>query len=162
MLMRFFGDFVNFTPVNSHFSSRRHKCKPLPWPQNTRFRFLILHLCSQTMGGFQSRTKRWQNTIFAFLDAQLDFLAIFSSLPYTRMKIRILSDSSGFVILSKFGNNVGIIVDSELFLLQKCSYFWSLKKAKICRKRVIFLDFADFGPKTAKMRLFDQFLTSLS
>ena len=81
--MRFFSDFVNFTVVNSHFLSLGRKRKLRIRSSNSLFSSPTPHLKTQTKTGFQRRTMRWQNTIFGFLDAQLDFLAIFPSLPYS-------------------------------------------------------------------------------
>lgn len=79
MLIRFFDDFANFTAVNFHFLSQGHKRKHRIDARNSLFATPPSHLCSQTKACFQSRIKRWQNTIFVFLEAQLDFLAIFFS-----------------------------------------------------------------------------------
>ena len=77
--MRFLGDYVNFTGVNFHFLSQGHKRKHQIWARNSLFTTPPSHLCSQTKACFQNRTRCWQNTIFVFLEAQLDFLAIFFS-----------------------------------------------------------------------------------
>ena len=99
MLTRFFSDFVNFTGANSHFLSGWRDCKPGPGARNRLLASPPCRLKTQTEGGFQSRIRRWQNTIFAFLDAQLDFLVKFSSTPCNSTKYGILSDSSKVTIL---------------------------------------------------------------
>lgn len=76
-----FGEFVNFMGVNSHFLSDQHNCKPLFLAPNRLFHSPPLCFKTQTRGGFQRRITRWQNTIFGFLTAQLDFLAIFPRAP---------------------------------------------------------------------------------
>lgn len=81
MLIQFFNVFVNFTAVNSHFLSDWRKRKPDPEVQNSRFTTPPCRLKTQTKDRSQSRTGRWQNTIFGFLEAQLDFLAIFFTPP---------------------------------------------------------------------------------
>ena len=78
MLIDNFGVFVNFTGVNSRFLSASHVCKHRSWCENCRFRIEFVHLKTQTGCCSQSGIRHWQNTIFGFLDAQLDFLAIFS------------------------------------------------------------------------------------
>ena len=92
--MRFLGVFVNFTAVNSHFLSLCRKRKLSPEAGNRRFCFLTPHLKSQTEGCSQCRIGRWQNTILDFLEAQLDFLAKFSTPPYIRPKNGNLGDSN--------------------------------------------------------------------
>lgn len=81
MLNHFCGGFVNFAVVNSRFLSPRLNCK-LPHPgQNPGFAFPPARLQTQTDRHSKTRISRWQNTIFGFLTAQLDFLAIFASPP---------------------------------------------------------------------------------
>ena len=81
MLTRIFAVFVNFTVVNSRFLSPWRDCKPEPGAQNCGFASPPCRLKTQITTCFQTRMQRWQNTIFGFLSAQLDFLAIFSSPP---------------------------------------------------------------------------------
>lgn len=82
MLIKNFGLFVNFTGANFHFLSGQHNCKPDPGARNCSFASPPRYLKMQTERRFQTRMWRWQNTIFGFLRAQLDFLAIFSTAPY--------------------------------------------------------------------------------
>ena len=98
MLIRFFDDFVNFTGVNSYFLSPRFKCKHPPEGKNRRFTSPPYHFETQMGAGSQRWISCWRNTIFGFLDAQLNFLAIFSTPPHNSTKYEILSDSSGFEI----------------------------------------------------------------
>ena len=107
--MRFFDDFVNFTAVNSRFSSSEHNCKPGSGSLNRRFSSLPRHFGLQTNPCSEKRIRRWQNTIFSFLDPQLDFLAIFSSLPYFGPKSQNIDDSSKFSIFPLF-DNIGLFV----------------------------------------------------
>ena len=81
MLMQFFGDFVNFTGANSHFCRPCRKRKHPQKSRNSRFQSEHAGLILQIKGRSQSETCRWRNTIFGFLNAQLDFLAIFSTPP---------------------------------------------------------------------------------
>ena len=53
--MRFLGDFVNFTAVNSHFLSLCRKRKLSPRAGNRRFWFLTTRLKSQIGGCSQHR-----------------------------------------------------------------------------------------------------------
>ena len=101
MLMRFFDDFVNFTGENSHFLSRCLKCKHPSRDKNWWFASPPRHFEKQIDRGSQRWISGWQNTIFSFLDAQLDFLAIFSAPPHYSTKYEILSDSSAFKICRK-------------------------------------------------------------
>lgn len=105
---------------------------------------------------------RWQNTIFGFLSAQLDFLAKFYTPPYNQSKICILNDSSEVNKLSKYCNRLYLIVILRKFYLQNLSQLFGLKKAEIGQKPLVFLDFGGFGPKLAKKRHFDQFSAYLS
>lgn len=77
MLIEKFIRFVNFAVVNSHFSPARRICKHPFLGRNRCFGSAPGYFKTQTNYRFQSRIQGWQNTIFAFLDAQLDFLAFF-------------------------------------------------------------------------------------
>ena len=79
--MKIFGIIWRFTGVNSRFLSDGHKCKYPKMGKNCRFSSLPRHSGMQTSRRFQSRIIGWQNTIFGFLEAQLDFLAIFFNEP---------------------------------------------------------------------------------
>ena len=81
MLTSIFDAFANFTAVNYRILNSRHKCKHLFGGENWAITPLPLHSETQTRPGFRRQILHWQNTIFDFLDAQLDFLAIFSSPP---------------------------------------------------------------------------------
>lgn len=81
MLKTIFDAFANFTAANYRILNSPHKCKHLFRVENWTIYPLPSHYETQTGTGFQSGISRWQNTIFGFLDAQLDFLAIFSSAP---------------------------------------------------------------------------------
>ena len=133
--MRYFDDFANFTAVNSHFLSPSGKCKHAPGVRNWRFRFWIVRLKSQTCSCSQSRMCRWQNTIFAFLGAQLDFLAKFYTPPYNRSKICILNNSSKVSKLSIFYNPLYFIGVLRNFYHQNFGPFFSLKKPKFAKNR---------------------------
>jgi hypothetical protein len=131
MLMWFLGDFVNFTGVNSQILSPNHKCKQPSRDKNRRFASPPRRLKTQITRGSQSRIRRWQNTIFSFLEAQLDFLAIFSTLPYNHSKYSILGDSSGFSICHKFTNSFYLSVFSMIFGLFARGDFFYLKNSKM-------------------------------
>ena len=105
--MQKISGFANFTVVNSHFRAIWCKRKLAPGPKNREFSSPTLHLETQTRGGFQCRTERWQITIFDFLEAQLDFLAKLSSSPYSRTKTTNLRHSSSNNNLSKYYNYCG-------------------------------------------------------
>lgn len=92
--MRFLGDYVNFTGVNFHFLSPWRKCKPTSRGQNSLFASPPHGSQMQMRTDFQSRIRRWQNTILNFLNAQLDFLAILFTPPYIGLVFSILSDSN--------------------------------------------------------------------
>ena len=94
MLIQYFAVFVNFTVTNFQFLRSRRKCKLTIQAENCRFSSPTPHLKTQTRMGFQRKTLCWQNTIFSFLRAQLDFLAKFFKEPYHKAKYQILSDSS--------------------------------------------------------------------
>ena len=81
MLTAIFDAFANFTAANYQILNSRHKRKHLFRVENWTIPPLPWHFETQPSTGFQSRISRWQNTIFDFLDAQLDFLAIFSTPP---------------------------------------------------------------------------------
>ena len=76
-----FDAFANFTVANCDFLNPLHKCKLQLTPQNSLFYFLTTRLKTQTKPCSQQRMGCWRITIFNFLDAQLDFLAIFSTPP---------------------------------------------------------------------------------
>ena len=77
MLIEKFIRFVNFAVANSHFLHSRRICKHPFLGRNRCFRSVAVYFKTQINPRFQSRIQGWQNTIFHFLDAQLDFLAIF-------------------------------------------------------------------------------------
>ena len=81
MLIEKFIHFVNFTSVNSHFLSGKRVCKRAGLGENCCFGSASAYSETQIKACFQSRIWGWQNTIFDFLDAQLDFLAIFFTHP---------------------------------------------------------------------------------
>ena len=137
MLTRFFGVFVNFTGENSRFLSCCFKCKHLSWVGNWRFTSPPCRFETQIHRGSQSRIHRWQNTIFGFLDAQLDFLAILSTPPHYSTKYTILSDSKGFNICLIITISVYLSVFYTFFRSFSIGGFFYLKNSKWRR-------FADF------------------
>ena len=105
MLTSFFGGFANFTVVNSRFLSPGLKCKHPPLVQNSRFTFRPARLQTGIAGHSRTRITRWQNTISVFLNAQLDFLAIFSIPPYLNAKNAILRQSGKEKICNNLTNH---------------------------------------------------------
>ena len=59
MLIKFFGDFVNFTGVNFRFLSARRICKSDFWVKNPEFATPSNRLETQTIERFQTRTYCW-------------------------------------------------------------------------------------------------------
>ena len=130
MLMWFLGDFVNFTGENSHFLNPRLKCKHPSRGKNWRFAPPPYRFEMQIQGGSQSRICRWQITILDFLDAQLDFLAFLSTLPYIDTKYVILSDSSAFKICQIVTTLVYLSTSTAFFDLFLDGVIFDLKNSK--------------------------------
>ena len=130
MLIQYFAVFVNFTVTNFQFLRSRRKCKLTIQAENCRFSSPTPHLKTQTRRGFQRKTPRWQNTIFSFLRAQLDFLAKFFKEPYHKAKYQILSDSSKVNLFPIFDNSLDSIVCFEWFHCHKTALIFTPKKMK--------------------------------
>lgn len=130
MLIQYFAVFVNFTVTNFQFLRSRRKCKLTIQAENCRFSSPTPHLKTQTRRGFQRKTPRWQNTIFSFLRAQLDFLAKFFKEPYHKAKYQILSDSSKVNWFPIFDNSLDFIVRLAWFYRHKTALIFTPKKMK--------------------------------
>lgn len=160
--MRIFGDFVNFTVANSHFLSAWRKRKlPIRSP-NTQFSSPTPCLKTQIGGGFQSRTRRWQNTIFDFLEAQLDFLAKFSSLPYSRWKNGILRNSKELKLFPFCGNSLYFIGSYRHFYSIKTPLQKQLQKSGKLMEIGNFPWFDRFLLWNGKIGLLDQFFDQIT
>ena len=156
MLIRFFNVFVNFTAANSRFLHPPHKCKHLFGGENTRSWSPPCHFETQMADGSQSRISGWQITIFDFLGAQLDFLAIFSKKPIITTKYGIFINLSKLNDLSKYYNNSLNIDTLICFHGQKSPYFTTFKNSPIAHFPPLFSLFREKELKLDKKRLFDQ------
>ena len=152
--MRVFGDFVNFTVANSHFLSTWRKRKLPILDPNTQFSSPTPCLKTQTRDGFQSRTRRWQNTIFDFLEAQLDFLAKFSSPPYSRWKNGILRNSKELKLFPLNDNSLYFIGSYRHFYYGKIPLKKKSQKSEKLMENGIFPSFDRFWPRNWENRTF--------
>jgi len=119
-----------FTGVNSHFLSHWRNCKHATTSKNYRFGSPPSRLKTQTLRCFQCRILGCQITIFSFLDAQLDFLAIFFTLPYFYTKETILSDSSQINICQKLANTFYLSWFCCIYFARHSASFFYLKNSK--------------------------------
>jgi len=147
MLINNFDVFVNFTAANSRFLRPLHKCKPLFRGENCPTWTLPCRFETQMIPSSQSRIPRWQNTIFGFLEAQLDFLAKFSRTPIIITKYGILTNLSEFMELSKYCNYLLFMGILARIIRSKTVLFCPAWKA--C-KNSNFINFGHFRTKTAE------------
>ena len=161
MLISNFDVFVNFTAANSRFLRPLHKRKPLFRGENWPTWTLPCRFETQMIPSSQSRIPRWQNTIFSFLEAQLDFLAIFSKPPIITTKYGILINLSEFIKLSKYYNYLLFIGILARIIGSKPPYSALLEKHAKTQISSILAILGRKRLRTAKKRLFDQNLQIL-